>query len=57
MEGKPVKEVKKGDTTLVFYEDCCKLTTSKEQEEIRKELARIAMPALRAASIRKEGNA
>lgn len=48
MGNKPVKEMKKQDTTFVFYDDCCKDTTPEEVQAILKQIAKEALPALRA---------
>lgn len=47
MGNKPVKEVKKQDTTFVFYDECCKDTTPEEVKAILKQIAEVALPALR----------
>lgn len=52
-----VKEVKKGNVTLIFHDDCCKDVTPEEVEANKKLLGQIAYPALRAAYLRKEGTA
>lgn len=52
-----VKEVKKGDTTFIFHDDCCKDVTPEEIQANKKLLGQIAYPALRAAHLRKEGTA
>ncbi|WP_164473153.1 hypothetical protein [Clostridium sp. E02] len=57
MASKPVKEMKKGDTTFLFYDDYCKDTTSEEVEVILKQIAKDVLPVLRAAQIHKEGTA
>lgn len=47
MAGKPVKEIKKQDTTFVFYDDCCKDTTPEEVNAILNQIAKEALPAIR----------
>jgi hypothetical protein len=49
-----VKEIKKGATTLIFNDDCCKNTTPEEVEASKKLLGEIVYPALRAAYLHKE---
>jgi hypothetical protein len=51
MVSKPVKEIKKQDTTFVFYDDCCKDTTLKEIQAILKQIAKEALPAMRTACL------
>ncbi|WP_394523965.1 hypothetical protein [Lacrimispora sp. JR3] len=48
MEHKPVKEMKQQDTTFIFYEDCCKDTTEGEIRAILDQIAKEALPAMRA---------
>jgi len=50
-----VKEVKRGNTTFIFHDDYCKDTTSEEATAISKQIAKIVLPALRAAYLHKEG--
>lgn len=52
-----VKEVKKGATTFIFHDDCCKDVTPEEVEANKRLLGQIVYPALRAAHLRKEGTA
>lgn len=47
MAGKPVKEIKKQDTTFVFYDDCCKDATPEEINAILNQIAKEALPAMR----------
>ncbi|MEY8356952.1 hypothetical protein AALB39_26910 [Lachnospiraceae bacterium 54-53] len=54
MASEPVKVVKKGDTTFVFYDDYCKDTTPEEVKAISKQIAKAVLPALRAAYLHKE---
>ena len=51
MAGKPVKEIKKQDTTFVFYDDCCKDTTPEEVNAILNQIAIEALPAIREGKI------
>jgi hypothetical protein len=55
MASKPVKEIKKGATTFIFYDDYCKDTTPEEAAAISKQIAKAVLPALRAAYLHKEG--
>ncbi|WP_159442053.1 hypothetical protein [Clostridium sp. Marseille-P2415] len=57
MASKPVKEIKKGDTTFIFYDDYCKDTTPEEVDTILKQIAREVLPALRAAHLHTEDTA
>jgi len=50
-----VKEVKIGNTTFIFHDDYCKDTTSEEAKAISKQIAKMVLPALRAAYLHKEG--
>ncbi|MFT4007364.1 MAG: hypothetical protein QM683_17705 [Lacrimispora sp.] len=49
-----VKVVKKGPTTFIFCDDCCKDTTPEEVEASKKLLGQMVYSALRAAYLRKE---
>ncbi len=57
MAGKPVKEIKRGETTFIFYDDYCKDTTPEEVDAILKQIAKDVLPALRAAHLHKEETA
>lgn len=48
MADKPVKEIKKQDTTFVFYDSCCKDTTPEEINAILNQMAKEVLPAIRA---------
>lgn len=54
MEGKIVKVVTKGETTLVFHDDCCRNKTPAEIKAILTRVASIAFPALKAAQRKEE---
>ncbi len=47
-----VKEIKKGATTFIFHDDCCKDTTPEEAAAISRQIAKAVLPALRAAHFR-----
>lgn len=49
-----VKEIMLGATRIVFHDDYCKNRTQEEIDAILKDYARLALPELRAAHLRKE---